>query len=682
MIAMSIVVFVLVDLSPIDPIQMNVGQTAYLSMSEAKRAQLAEYWGVNTSLWERYFHWASDALRGDLGLSLRFNAPVTEVIAARFVNSLALMATAWVLSGVFGVALGVLAAVFRNRWPDRVIKAYCLVLASTPNFWLALLFLVVFAVWLQVLPFGFSVPIGVASADVTLADLLRHLILPALTLSLLGIANIALHTREKTIDVLQSDYIRFARLRGESTTAIVWRHGLRNLSIPALTLQFASIGEIFGGSVLIEQVFSYPGLGQAVVTAGLGGDVALLVGISLVSAALVFGGNLTANLLYRLIDPRLRVRPKRRTSLSLEEAGPSLREARQPDSPPPLLEARQPGSPPSLLEARQPGSPPSLREAQRRGNPENQSGVAPDHPTESGSTKLDEHLQSTNVPLLHSPRKTLLDNRRRLLAMCIFTVVILATVIVVGHLHATGSPSPATTTDFSAKNLIPSLSHLFGTDWMGRDMLSRTLAGLALSILVGLLAACASATIALVLGVTAALGGRRADAVISWLTDLILGIPHIVLLILISYAIGRGFWGVTVGIALTHWPGLCRVIRAEVLQCRKSVYVAQASKLGSNGLRIAYRHVLPHVLPQFLVGLVLMFPHAILHEAAMTFLGFGLPPEQAAIGIILSESMGYLSVGYWWLAVFPGVALILVVLMFSGTASNLRRLVDPQSAQR
>jgi len=217
---------------------------------------------------------------------------------------------------------------------------------------------------------------------------------------------------------------------------------------------------------------------------------------------------------------------------------------------------------------------------------------------------------------------------------------------------------------------------------MGRDMLSRTLAGLAVSILVGLLAACASAFIALVLGVTAALGGRRADAAISWLTDLMLGIPHIVLLILISFAIGKGFWGVAIGIALTHWPSLCRVIRAEVLQCRQSVSVAQARKLGSSSLRIAYRHVLPHVLPQFLVGLVLMFPHAILHEAAMTFLGFGLPPEQAAIGIILSESMGYLSAGMWWLAVFPGVALVLIVLLFNGTASNLRRLVDPQSAQK
>jgi peptide/nickel transport system permease protein len=170
-----------------------------------------------------------------------------------------------------------------------------------------LVLLTIMAVWLKLLPMGFSKPIGVATADVSLLDWLRHLALPALTLSLLGIPNIALHTREKTIDVMDSEYVRLARVRGESTASIVWRHGLRNLALPALTLHLASISEVFGGSVLIEQVFTYPGLGQAAVAAGLGGDASLLVAISLLSAAIVFAGNLAANLSYRLIDPRLRL---------------------------------------------------------------------------------------------------------------------------------------------------------------------------------------------------------------------------------------------------------------------------------------------------------------------------------------------------------------------------------------
>ena len=307
MLAVGLVVFALVSMSPIDPVQANVGQAAYVNMSEAKRAQLASYWGGDVPFWERFANWAGALLQGDMGTSLRFNAPVSEVIAHRAANSLALMGIAWLFSGGLGFALGVAAGARRGGALDRVVRSYCFLLASTPTFWLGLLILMVFAVRLGWFPIGFSVPIGVSAADVTLADAVHHLVLPAITLSVTGVANIALHTREKVVDVLESDYVRFARARGESELSVIIHHGLRNVALPAVTLQCAFISEIFGGSVLVEQVFSYPGLGQAAVTAGLGGDVALLAGIALVSAALVFGGNLLANILYGVLDPRMRV---------------------------------------------------------------------------------------------------------------------------------------------------------------------------------------------------------------------------------------------------------------------------------------------------------------------------------------------------------------------------------------
>lgn len=308
MAAVGLVVFALVSASPIDPVQANVGQAAYVNMSDAKRAQLASYWGGDVPFWERFANWVGALLQGDMGMSLRFNAPVSEVIAHRAANSLALMGIAWAISGVLGFVLGVVAGARRGGVLDRVVKGYCFLLASTPTFWLGLIILMIFAVWLGWFPIGFSVPIGMSAADVTLADAARHIVLPALTLSVTGVANIALHTREKVVDVLESDYVRFARARGESELSVVLHHGLRNVALPAVTLQCASISEIFGGSVLVEQVFSYPGLGQAAVTAGLGGDVALLAGIALVSAALVFGGNLFANVLYGVLDPRMRER--------------------------------------------------------------------------------------------------------------------------------------------------------------------------------------------------------------------------------------------------------------------------------------------------------------------------------------------------------------------------------------
>lgn len=238
----------------------------------------------------------------------------------------------------------------------------------------------------------------------------------------------------------------------------------------------------------------------------------------------------------------------------------------------------------------------------------------------------------------------------------------------------------ARVTDFSRKNLAPGLSYLFGTDWLGRDMLARTLTGLSISILIGVAAAGISAVIAFLLGVMAAVLGNKVDSVISFLIDMILGIPHILLLLLISYALGKGLKGVVLGVALTHWPSLARVIRGEVLQLKNSQYIQISHRLGHSKMNTAMKHMVPHLLPQFIVGLILMFPHAILHEASITFLGFGLSSEQPAIGIILSESMKYLITGKWWLAVLPGVMLVLTVVLFDVAGSSLRKLLDPSSA--
>ena len=269
------------------------------------------------------------------------------------------------------------------------------------------------------------------------------------------------------------------------------------------------------------------------------------------------------------------------------------------------------------------------------------------------------------------------ENRRKsTILFLIAAVVILAAVTAAGILME----ESAMETDFSRTNLKPSLEYLFGTDWMGRDMFARTIAGLSLSIRIGLLTAAVSAGAALVLGTAAAVLGRKADAVISWCIDLVMGIPHILLVMLISIACGRGFAGVVAGVSLSHWPSLARVIRGEVLQLKSAPYILAAEKLGVSRFDIIRRHMAPHILPQFLTGMILLFPHAILHEASVTFLGFGLSSEQPAIGVILSESMRYLTTGKWWLALFPGIALVLTVILFAMLGERLRRLLDPASA--
>ena len=308
LLGVSLVTFALMNVSPLDPLQTNVGQVALGTMSEEQVEKLEAYWGADTPPITRYLGWLGGVLRGDLGTSLLYRQPVWDVVCEKLLSSLWLLVISWLLSGIFGVALGAVAGAARGRWPDRLIRGYCLLISSTPAFWLALILLLIFSVWLGWLPIGLSVPIGMEASAVTAADRLRHAILPALTLSITGVANIALHTREKMVDVLASDHVLFAKAQGGSSWAIVLRHGLRGVALPAITLQFASVSEIIGGSVLVEQVFSYPGLGQAAVTAGLGSDLPLLMGITLLSSLIVFGGNLAADLLYGIVDPKIRRR--------------------------------------------------------------------------------------------------------------------------------------------------------------------------------------------------------------------------------------------------------------------------------------------------------------------------------------------------------------------------------------
>ena len=284
---------------------------------------------------------------------------------------------------------------------------------------------------------------------------------------------------------------------------------------------------------------------------------------------------------------------------------------------------------------------------------------------------------SRQPPILHAAEVSLSGNRRRTVARLVAACALLLLVVVCG-----GVLRPqATATDFTQKNLAPCLAHLFGTDWMGRDMLARTVTGLSTSVWVGLAASVCSGAIALVLALVSALGGQAADAVVGWIIDLVMGVPHMVLLILVSYGLGRGFWGVTLAVALTHWGSLARVLRAEAIQIRDQPYLRLAQAAGASRSRIAFAHVMPAVLPQLIVGLVVAFPHAILHEASITFLGFGLGADEPAIGVILSEAMQYLSMGYWWLAVLPGLALVAVVLVFDRLGSSLRDLVAPDSTQ-
>jgi len=305
LVAVAVGTFVLLAASPVDPIEAYVGADT-AAVSPEQKQQIADRWGLDDPPLERFGAWAGNVLSGDLGTSQVFGEPVVDVIAERFVASLALMALAWVLSGVLGFVMGLLAGARQGTWVDRALSWWAYTLASAPTFWVGLLLLYVFSVSLQWTPVCCAGPIGALPDEITLLERLHHLVLPALTLSVIGVSPVLLHTRQATVEALASDHVAFARAQGEKLPGLLLHRVARNAAGPALMLQFASLGELFGGAVLAEQVFTYPGLGEATTTAAMRQDVPLLLGIALVTALFVFVGNALGDLAHRVAVPSTR----------------------------------------------------------------------------------------------------------------------------------------------------------------------------------------------------------------------------------------------------------------------------------------------------------------------------------------------------------------------------------------
>lgn len=286
--------------------------------------------------------------------------------------------------------------------------------------------------------------------------------------------------------------------------------------------------------------------------------------------------------------------------------------------------------------------------------------------------------RTDNIEITDKSARLTFGVRERIIASTAAFGILLAVVLIAGNLINTDSLRVNLGNIFAP----PNPEHPFGTDWVGRDMLLRTVKGLSLSMKIGMLCSLSSGFIALLLGVAGPMFGGKVDYVISWLIDLVLSVPHTLVVILISIAVGGGLKGIVIGVTLTHWTSLTRVIRAEVMQVRELEYTKISRQFGKSSFYIAKEHILPHVIPQLVVGIVLVFPHAILHEASITFLGFGLPPHEPAIGVILSESMKYLTSGKWWLAFFPGLSLVVISMMVDCIGKNIEKLINPKTAYK
>ncbi|GHH52959.1 ABC transporter permease [Streptomyces candidus] len=232
--------------------------------------------------------------------------------------------------------------------------------------------------------------------------------------------------------------------------------------------------------------------------------------------------------------------------------------------------------------------------------------------------------------------------------------------------------------DLALKLQPPSLAHPFGTDDVGRDLLLRCVYGLRVSLLVGLVAALVATVIGTAVGAAAAAFGGWTDRVVMRLVDTFSSVPHLLLGIFIVAMFRPGVWPVIVSVALTHWLSTARIVRSEVLSLRARPYVDAAISGGASRWRVAVRHLLPGVLPQAALAAVLMVPHAMWHESALSFLGLGLPSHEASLGNLIQSARGSLLAGDWWPTLFPGLFLIVPTLAIAGLAGAWRERINPR----
>jgi peptide/nickel transport system permease protein len=298
--------FALIRIAPGDPFAAALDNP---SVTAAVRAEWRSAYGLDRPIPEQYVRYLGAVARGDFGWSFSMQRPVREAIAAAFPKTLLLMGTALVLSFAAGIALALIQAGRAGSATDRAVTTASLFVYSLPDFWLALMLLVVFALGLGVFPAGGAAdPLlhDQLGAWGRMVDTVRHLVLPASTLALIGTAMVARYQRGALLDVLPQDFIRTARAKGAPERTVLRRHALRNALLPTLTLLGLSIPALFGGSVFVEKIFAWPGMGLLAVTAVATRDYALVTAVVVIAGVAVVAGNLLADVLYAIADPRVR----------------------------------------------------------------------------------------------------------------------------------------------------------------------------------------------------------------------------------------------------------------------------------------------------------------------------------------------------------------------------------------
>jgi len=307
LLGIATMVFFVIHIAPGDPMEMLMNQYQRNPPDPETLAAFRLKYGLDDPIHVQYFKWLQNCLSGDLGESFRYHRPVTTLIAERIPFTIQLTFLALLFDALFGILLGIISAVKQYTFIDKIISVGSLIIYSVPGFWLALMLIIIFSVNLGWLPLSQtrSLDYDLLSGANQVKDRLLHLILPVFVLGVASAASTARYLRSRLLEVLSEEFILAARARGIKEKTVIFSHALKNAMIPIITIYGMSLPFLLGGSVLIESVFSWPGMGSLAIEAVQNRDYPLILATTMMGAILVVLGNLLADIMYAVVDPRV-----------------------------------------------------------------------------------------------------------------------------------------------------------------------------------------------------------------------------------------------------------------------------------------------------------------------------------------------------------------------------------------
>jgi peptide/nickel transport system permease protein len=716
----TVVTFLIIQLAPGNPAEFKVRMASSGALDPQYTAQIIEQtrklYGLDKPLHVRYLIWIKQVVHFDFGHSYKDHRPVRDKILERVPISLQLELISLLVVYIISVPLGVFSAVKQDTLGDKIVTIGLFILYSLPSFWVAMMLITFLGggEFLSIFPvYGLSSE-GASSLSwwPWLIDRIHHLVLPVVCLSYMGLAYISRQMRGGMLEVIRQDYIRTARAKGLSEKVVVFKHALRNSLIPIITMLAVLFPALIGGSVIIEYIFSIPGMGLLSFDAILSRDYPVIMGITTTAAILTLMGILCADLTYTLVDPRITFSSEGLSwswkglaavllivlgALGLSGAWyyvaslPGWGEQLKPLAFAIFIRGLIAGIAASILYTlfvigrdrlywamvlRQ-----FARKRLALGALMGIAGLA--------LIALLAPLLANNKPLyMRWQGKTYFPALREFLPADLKNNPDLRNVIWDDIAAGTAAVMPESALfppvrwsplqiDMGQNLKGPSGRHWLGTDDTNRDLLGRIIHGTRIALTVGFVAVGIYIWIGVVLGSLAGYYGGWVDMIISRLIEVMQSIPTFFLIIAVVAFLEPSIYNVMAAIGFVGWTGTARLVRGEFLKLRTMQFVEASRSQGAGDLRIIFRHMLPNALTPVLVVATFGVADAILVESSLSFLGFGVQPPTPSWGDILSKARSYYDIA-WWITLFPGMAIFATITLLNLVGEGFRDAIDPR----